>query len=336
MATNKHATIRYHALDRCFSNFGRRFYIEDLIEACNEALYEFSGIEDGIKRRQVFDDITFMESEQGWSIPLDRIRDGRRVYYRYEDRNFSIKNQGINQSEAEQLKETLSILSRFKGLPQFEWIEEMQIRLEDTFKLKGRTAAAVSFEQNPYLKGLNHFTDLFNAIQNQVVLQITYQGFKDTEPKVFTFHPWHLKQYNNRWFLFGFNEVYQGISNLAIDRIINIKQSTESYKHNDEIDFEEFFEDVIGVSVHGHNEPEKILLKINTELWPYIESKPIHGSQKVKFRMDDGVIIELDIQVNYELRSVLFSFMDGVEVLEPEWLRKEFKDRFEHILKKYF
>lgn len=68
MATNKHATIRYHALDRCFSNWGRRYYIEDLIEACNLALYEFSGVEDGVKRRQIFDDITFMESEQGWSI----------------------------------------------------------------------------------------------------------------------------------------------------------------------------------------------------------------------------------------------------------------------------
>ena len=81
MATNKHATIRYHALDRCFSNSGRKYFIEDLIEACNEAIYDFSGIEDGVKRRQVFDDITFMESEQGWSIPLERIKCGRRVLY---------------------------------------------------------------------------------------------------------------------------------------------------------------------------------------------------------------------------------------------------------------
>ena len=41
MATNKHATIRYHALDRCFSNYGRKFFIENLIYACNEAIYEF-------------------------------------------------------------------------------------------------------------------------------------------------------------------------------------------------------------------------------------------------------------------------------------------------------
>ena len=135
MATNKHATIRYHALDRCFSNFGRKFFIEDLIEACSEAIYDFDGIEDGVKRRQIFHDINFMESDQGWAIPLERHKEGRRVYYRYADKSFSISNKGINPSEAEQLRDTLSILSRFKGMPQFEWIEEIQIRLEDTFKI---------------------------------------------------------------------------------------------------------------------------------------------------------------------------------------------------------
>ena len=87
MATNKHATIRYHALDRCFSHHGRKFFIEDLINACNEAIYEFAGIEDGVKKRQVFDDITFMESEQGWNVILERIKDGKRVYYRYSDKD---------------------------------------------------------------------------------------------------------------------------------------------------------------------------------------------------------------------------------------------------------
>ncbi len=68
MATNKHAIIRYQTLDKCFRNPGRTYYIDDLIQACNDAIYEYSGIEDGVKRRQVLDDIKFMESEQGWNI----------------------------------------------------------------------------------------------------------------------------------------------------------------------------------------------------------------------------------------------------------------------------
>ncbi len=121
MATNKHAKIRYQTLDKCFRNPGRRYYIEDLIEACNNSIYEFTRTDIGIKRRQIFEDIKFMESPQGWNIPLERIRDGHKVYFKYEDKNFSINNQPLNETEENQLIEALLTLSRFKGMPQFEW-----------------------------------------------------------------------------------------------------------------------------------------------------------------------------------------------------------------------
>jgi hypothetical protein len=85
MATNKLASLRYLALDRCFSNPGRKYYIEDLIDACNQAIYESTGSNNGVKRRQVYADITFMESEQGYAVPLVRYRDGRQKFFRYED-----------------------------------------------------------------------------------------------------------------------------------------------------------------------------------------------------------------------------------------------------------
>lgn len=335
MATNKHATIRYHALDRCFSNYGRIFFIEDLILACNEAIYEFAGIEEGVKRRQVFDDITFMKSEQGWSIPLAHIKDGKRVYYRYSDKSFSIKNHGINQAEATQLKETLTILTRFKGMPQFEWIEEMQIRLEDTFKLKGNIQSSVGFEQNPFLKGLNHFTGIFNAIQYETALNISYQGYRQEAPTQMILHPWYLKQYNNRWFLFGLNEEYKSITNFALDRIIEFEASKTKFQKNEHVNFDEYFDDVIGVTVKRDTAIEKIIVKLRKEIWPYIESKPLHGSQKIKSRSETEVIIELAVQINHELTALLFSYMDAMEVIEPESLRERFKKLSEIIYKKY-
>ncbi len=335
MATNKHATIRYHALDRCFNNSRRKYFIEDLIAACNEAIYDFAGIEEGVKRRQVFDDINFMESEQGWAIPLERMKDGKRVYYRYSDKSFSIKNHGINQAEAEQLKETLTILTRFKGMPQFEWIEEMQIRLENTFKLKGNIQSSVGFEQNPFLKGLNHFTGIFNAIQDERTLKVTYQGYKQDKPSKVILHPWYLKQYNNRWFLFGLNEDYQTITNFALDRIIEIEESKIKYRKNEEINFDEYFDDVIGVTVKIDSPVEKLLIKLSNEIWPYIESKPLHGSQKIKNRNETEILIELSVQINHELMALLFSYMDAIEVIEPESLRESYKDLSGKIFRKY-
>jgi predicted DNA-binding transcriptional regulator YafY len=334
MATNKHATIRYHALDRCFSNYGRKFFIEDLIDACNHAIYEFAGIEEGVKRRQVFDDITFMESEQGWSIPLERIKEGKRVYYRYSDKSFSIKNHGINPAEAEQLKETLTILTRFKGMPQFEWIEEIQIRLEETFMLKGNIQSIVGFEQNPFLKGLNHFTGIFNAIQHEKALKIKYQGYRQENPTHTTLHPWYLKQFNNRWFLFGFNEELRTMTNFALDRIIGYEESKIKYLKNDVVNFDEYFDDVVGVTVKSDAPIEKILIKIKKEIWPYIESKPLHGSQKFKSKSEEDVLVELNIQINHELMALLFSYMDAIEIIEPKSLRERFKSISKTLLKK--
>ena len=91
MPTNKNASIRYQALDKCFRDRFHRYYVEDLLEKCEEALYYYNGV-GGVSRRQIFEDIKFMESDAGWSIPLEHKKDGRKVYYRYSDSNFSINN----------------------------------------------------------------------------------------------------------------------------------------------------------------------------------------------------------------------------------------------------
>jgi len=335
VSTNKNATIRYQALDRCFRNPGKNYYIDDLIEACNVALLDIDPNSSGVKRRQIYEDIKFMKDSFGFDAPIESFKDGRKAYYRYTDSNFSINSQPLNEQEAQQLKESLLTLSRFKGMPQFEWIEEIKIRLEDTFKLKGNKASYVSFEQNPYLKGLIHFTELFNAIQNKQALRIFYKGFKQKNTKSIVFHPWHLKQYNNRWFLFGFNESYKSLSNLAIDRIISITDSQANYIENRTIDFDEFFEDIVGVSIRPEEGTEKLLINISNEVWPYIESKPLHGSQKIKNKTDDIVQIELDIQINHELIALLFSYMDAIEIVEPKTLRGNFKAISEAIINKY-
>ena len=94
MPTNKNAAIRYQTLDKCFRDRRHKYYIEDLIDKCDEAIYYYNGI-GGVSRRQIFEDIKFMESETGWCVPLERKQDGRRVYYRYSDPNFTINAQPL-------------------------------------------------------------------------------------------------------------------------------------------------------------------------------------------------------------------------------------------------
>jgi len=335
MGITKNALIRYQALDRCFSNLGKRFSINDLLKACNKALYDFDAKSEGIKKRQLYDDIRFMESPQGFNIPLERNKEGRNVYYRYEDLNFSINNQPINELEAEQLKSAMLVLSRFKGLPQFKWVNELIPKLDQTFKLSNQSEEIISFDSNEFLQGSEYIAPLFNAILYKQTLNITYQSFKSAKAQNFIFHPYHLKQFNNRWFLFGKNNDFNNLTNLALDRIQSVNDCNIKYIPNTTINFQEYFDDFIGVSKTENSPLKKIVLLAKPSLAPYIKTKPLHGSQRQILEDDKGFKFSIEVMPNFELEKMLLSFGEGITVIEPEEFRDKIKNRIATNLNNY-
>jgi len=333
MPQNKNAVIRYQALDRCFSDFRHRYYMDDLIDACAEALMEYTGY-DSVSRRTVFEDITFMESEQGWRIPLDRLKDGKKVYYRYKYRDFSINKQELTADELSQLRTTILLISRYRGLPSNEWLEEVISNLEYRFHLKPNSENVLSFEQNQSLKGIEHLSPLIDATIYHQTLQITYRSFAERE-SVWTIYPYYLKQYNNRWFLFGLNATYNSISNLPLDRIEKIEHTDLPFLENKDVDFDTYFDDIVGVTKPKPNvSVETVMLKFDKKRFPYIISKPIHQTQTV---VDEtNCILSIKVRPNKELEALILSFGAQVEVLSPASLRQQISKKLAENLKFYF
>ena len=318
MAINKSALIRYKVLDSCFRNPGRNFFIDDLINECNKVLKEISSDSKGISRRQIFQDIAFMESGEGWSINLNRYRDGKKLYYRYDDTSYSINNMPLNDIEINQLQEAVAILSQFKGMPQFEWVHELIPKLKQGIETNTPVRTIIEFDNNHYLKGIEHLGVLYNAILYYQVLHIVYQPFESEESYELTIHPHYLKQYNNRWFLFGYNqEVLKNDWNLALDRIVKIKEKSEKFHVNDEIDWSEYFEDIIGVTKPVGANLEKITLHFKGKSGKYIETKPIHGSQKSKWLSENVLEVNLEIIINYEFERLVISYGEDIQVVKP-------------------
>ena len=310
--------VRYQVLDRCFRNPGKKYFIDDLVEGCTKVLIEIDSHSNGISRRQVLDDISFMESSEGWSIDLVRTREGRKVYFRYDDPNFSINDMPLNEVEINQLKSAIQILSQFKGMPQFKWMNELLPKLQQGVS-SAVAKPVMSFDSNQYLKGIEFLGELYNAINYKKALNITYQDFKSPEPYELVIHPYYLKQYNNRWFLFGFNaENNRNNWNLALDRIISISECKEKYHTNDQIDWEEYFEDMIGVTKPDNEQPVKVVLHFIGETGRYIETKPLHGSQKAKRISPVLLEVSLRVLVNFELKRLILSYGDKVKILAPE------------------
>jgi predicted DNA-binding transcriptional regulator YafY len=321
MATNKNALIRYKVLDNCFRNTGRRYFIDDLLEACNKVLSEIDLLSNGISRRQLFEDISFMESEEGWSIELTKEREGKKVFYRYANPVFSINNMPLNEVEINQLKSAIDILSQFKGMPQFEWIHELVPKLKQGLAPDDVSNTIIEFDNNEYLKGIEFLGQLHNAIFYKQVLSISYKPFEEDNPFDLILHPYFLKQYNNRWFLFGYNPENQKSDwNLALDRIVAIKEINIEYRKNTEIDWLDYFEDIIGVTKPVDEKTEGVVLNFKGKTGNYMETKPIHGSQKSKWIDENTLEITLDIIINYELERLILSYADSVKVIKPEKL----------------
>lgn len=333
MASNKHAQIRYKVLDDCFSNFRRKFYFNDLLERCNEALRELYGEDhSGIKTRTLRSDISYMRDRAGEAgVEIEVLEDGNGNYYRYSEKDFSIYKHGLGEDDLAQLKETIMMLQRFNGMPNFDWMSELVVKLEDKLNLRGASQSVVGYDENKSYTGLDWFQDLFDAIINKTVLRITYTTFSQITYE-WIIHPYYIKEYNNRWFLFGLNEENNAIYNIPLDRIEDLEQVNKEYIHS-EIDFETHLEDVIGVSVLPA-EKESIQLKFSDHRFPYVMTKALHHSQRI---IDiDNHIVEITVIPNNELDALILSFGKDVEVISPITYRERIKGFIKDIYESYF
>lgn len=336
MALNKHQIIRYNRLDRCFKNFGKEYSFEDLLESVNEAIIEHDSASSGVQTRTLREDIKFMRSESGYNAPIETVKGSNGInYYRYDDKNFSINGSPLNDTEAELLKSAISILGRFEGSPEFEWVNELGPLLNDKFGLKSQEKKVMSLESNIDYSGYAYITPLFNAIINKTVVKINYEPF-GKQPYDVIFHPYFLKQYNNRWFVLGYNEFNKSLHwNLALDRIKGEISSTSNKYITDTTDWEEYFEEIIGVTKPIGNKVTEVKLLFSKEQAPYIKTKPIHSTQKIKIQEDGTLEVRINVILNYELETRILSFGEKVKVIAPEQLADKIIERIAAQLKNY-
>ncbi len=330
MANVKNGAIREIIIDRCLQS--RRGYSTlEILQKCNIAL-ERRGEEPVTALNTIRNDILSIENR--WHIVIEQIKEGRNVRYRYEDPNFSIFNSPLNEDEIVLLTQSVSLLRRFEGMPGFEWVDELNAHLETAVNME--TKPIVGFDENTRLKGMEFFTPLFNYIKDKKAIQLGYRPYDALEIKEFVIHPYYIKEYNQRWFLFGYDDTHKRMTTFALDRIDSVESSSRKYIENKEIDFETYFDDIIGVTNNPKLKKELISLLVDKEQLPYLLSKPIHKSQEVLEEKEDGsAIITIQVKPNFELMQLLLSFGDRTTVLSPKHLREEILGRIKKNLENY-
>ena len=320
--------LRYRILNECFRNSMHAFTIDELLEEINKKIEQTDGKAHVIKLRQLRYDIAHMKSPEGWSIELAEEKLGKKQIYRYADEKFSIFNAPLSEFQIEEIKSIASLIEGYSSNPE---INQM-LNVLDTLKLTADNSRhhrkIISVGINPDLKGREHLIPLYNIIKDQNAIELKYQPFGADEPKLVITHPQYLKEYNSRWFLFGvLDEDRNKIQNYALDRIVSFKARKTKKYHEAEIDWEdEYFADIIGVSNVPEESAQLIRLRFLNGRGHYVETKPLHPSQK-KMNWIDKTTSETTIfvKVNRELQSTIQGFGDDVKVISPKGIFNKFK-----------
>jgi predicted DNA-binding transcriptional regulator YafY len=334
MPVNRNALIRYKTIDNCLRNQYRKWTLEDLVDACSDALYEFEGIEKGVSVRTVQMDIQLMRSEKlGYNAPIVVVD---KKYYTYEDPEYSITNIPLNENDLGMLTEVVHILKQFKGFSHFEEMGSVINRLEDKiYTAKTHSKSVIDFEKNDNLRGIEHLNTIYQAILKKMSLEITYQSFKAKQAGRIYIYPYLLKEFRNRWFLLGKKKGQDCLLTLALDRVQLIKELPSTpYLENTQIDFSTYFDDIIGVTKMGYRK-QTIKLFVEKNHAPYVLTKPMHSSQTILEEREDGTVFSIHVIPNFELEKEILGFGEMMKVLAPESLIRKIKDRVINAVRNY-
>ena len=281
---------------------------------------------DDISERLLRDNLKELEDKYGAVYETTLYR-GRERLWRYKDTNFSIMKQ--TSKDMEIIRHSLENLNLFKGDPRYDMLRFYLMGLEKGVSENG--LSFMSFDNNSEAMGLEYVEDLLEAITHKYPLKMRYKPFSRNE---FTsnIHPYHLRQYNRRWYVFAYSEDKEDILNFPLDRITKLEHLSKPYIDTD-IDFDEYFDDIVGVSNYKNTAVEKVVLKVSNKSIDYIRTKPLHWTQTElkELGTESHTFIQLKLKVNTELKMLLFSYNDAIEVVEPLWLVEEFRKKIKNM-----
>lgn len=250
-----------------------------------------------ISERTIYRLIKSLHNDYSIIIKFDRVNKG---YYLDEDNSSNIE----------------SFLSHMEFLATAEL-------LTASFNKKNNTLSFVEFENKATIETVPNFKTILEVIQQNLPISFNHNSFYRDKEEEYTLNPYYLKQYQNRWYVIG--ETANGYRTFGIDRIKNITIGNTKFTAKTE-EAKEKFSNVIGLNYVDHP-LEKIVLSFNSSQKPYLESLPLHTSQKEITTANDKTFdIELNIHPNFEFRQQILKYGSLVKVVEPKWLAEEIKE----------
>lgn len=325
----KNALIRFRIIDKCIRNKYKPFPSKrDLREACEESLF---GSVDGshICDSTIEKDMFSMKMEHDAPIKYSNRERG----YFYENPDFSINDIPLTDDDMEAIGFAAKTLMQFRDVEMFQQFGSAIDKIVDRIAVSKEENAEqfIQFESMSSDGGNEHLTPILGAIKEKIWITFDYASFVSGELKPRKVIPLLLKQYRNRWYLISFDESKKDYITYALDRIEDLKVSAERTTQPLDFNPDNYFKYAMGIT-SGNKSQEIVHLKVSSVAAKYLDSLPIHSSQKVIEMNDDNFVFALEVIVSEELIREILSYGGEVKVLKPSSLANEIIKRAKSLL----
>lgn len=224
------------------------------------------------------------------------------------------------------------LIEHSAGLLPRTWMNDLLNEMQMLDQAEGKMVI-IDFDHATQLEHMEHVPTLYDAIEHRRVLRFSYRPKYDQEQVPLLFHPYYLKEYNQRWFVFGKATTPEGqplpYSLCGIDRIegkIMVVDGVDYQPMKEPQSASRHFSDIVGVT-RKNGKPQRIEIAANDRQTFYrILTKKLHRSQRTLAYPDDAERGRFVITVipNPELDTLLMSFGPDIEVLSPADYRQSF------------
>lgn len=195
----------------------------------------------------------------------------------------------------------------------------------------------ISHTTNPRDKKVDKtFSTLFNHIRHKQNVRLVTKSRILNEKTSFLLSPWYLREYNRRWNLIGYDIKEKKVRHFALDIITRIADCGGEWKKPEKL--AEIYKDIIGISL-PESEAMDIVFWVDSSQIDYIETKPLHCSQKEAKENEIPKLIEnrngkyykIHCKKNYELIRDLMSYHNNIIVLAPNEIVEDIKQKIEDM-----
>ncbi len=121
----------------------------------------------------------------------------------------------------------------------------------------------------------------------------------------------------------------------ALDRIFDLKITDSPLQVDKKFDAEVFFSNYFGIIIGDGGQPEQVDIRISADQVKYIESLPLHPSQKVLEATEDYTVFRYHLVPTFDFKQEILSRGRTAEVLSPQWFKEELTWEVGEMAKKY-